>query len=312
MRYTSLGLVGQAQGRGTLWRRHLPPALILVAVALLVLAAARPSAVVVLPMPQQTILLLMDASVSMKAQDVKPNRMKASQQAAEKFVNDLPVNVRVGVIAYGGTAHLVQHPTLNHDDAVAAIADLRFQRSTGIGEAIIVALGTLFPDQEIAVPGTTSERGDRLKSAPIEPQDHETTVRAAPGSYQDAAIVLLTDGQNTSGPSPIDAAQLAADRGVRIFTVGFGTKDGEVIGYQGMRMRVSLDEQTLRNVANLTLGQYFYAGSGSELEAAYDVLKNRVVLEKKRTEIAFAFAGIAALLVAIATVLSLWWSGRVA
>jgi Ca-activated chloride channel family protein len=125
-------------------------------------------------------------------------------------------------------------------------------------------------------------------------------------------IVLLTDGQNTSGPSPLEAAQLAADRGVKILTVGFGTKNGVIIGYSGMRMRVSLDEKTLEDVANLTLGQYFYAGSGEELENVYEALRSRVVLEEQRTEVIFLFAGLAALLVTLASGLPMWWSGRVA
>ena len=135
----------------------------------------------------------------------------------------------------------------------------------------------------------------------------------APGSYGSAAIVLLTDGQNTSGPDPMTAAQMAADRGVKVFTVGFGTKDGEVIGFEGWSMRVRLDERTLQNIANLTQGQYFFfAGSGADLKRVYEALKSRLVIEKRETEVAALFADLAGLFILLAVALSVWWFGKVA
>lgn len=136
--------------------------------------------------------------------------------------------------------------------------------------------------------------------------------RVEPGSYHDAVIVLLTDGENNTGPAPLDVAQLAADRGVRVFTIGLGTKNGVIVGYHGMRMHVRLDDKTLKAIANLTLGQYFFAGSGTELETVYKSLNKRVMLKRRNTEVTFVFAGLAALLVAVAGALSIRWSGRVA
>jgi Ca-activated chloride channel homolog len=133
-----------------------------------------------------------------------------------------------------------------------------------------------------------------------------------PGSYNSAAIILLTDGQRTTGPDPIDAAKMAADRGVKVFTVGFGTKDGEVIGFEGWSMRVRLDEDTLKSIANLTMGEYFYAGTASDLKKVYEALNTKLVLEKKETEITALFAAAAALVALLSAGLSVWWFGRVA
>ena len=125
-------------------------------------------------------------------------------------------------------------------------------------------------------------------------------------------IVLLTDGQNTAGPDPMDAAQMAASRGVKIFTVGFGSRDGGVISFEGWSMRVRLDEDTMKKVANLTQGEYFYAGSGTDLKKVYEALQSRLVFEKKETEITALFTYLAGVLMLLATALSLWWFGRVA
>ena len=132
-----------------------------------------------------------------------------------------------------------------------------------------------------------------------------------PGSYTSAAIILLTDGQRTTGPDSIEAAQLAADRGVRVFTVGFGTPAGETIGFEGWSMRVRLDEETLKTIANMTRGQYFYAGTATDLKKVYDSLNTKFLFEKKEMEISALFAGGAGLVALIAAFLSLLWFNRV-
>ena len=134
----------------------------------------------------------------------------------------------------------------------------------------------------------------------------------APGSHPSAVIVLLTDGRNTAGPDPMTAAQMAAERGVKVFTVGFGTKDGEVIRFEGWGMRVRLDETTRQNVADLTRGQYQHAGSGADLKRVYEALKSRLVFEKRETEVTALFADLAGLSMLVAAALSVWWFGRVA
>jgi Ca-activated chloride channel homolog len=309
LRLANLALVKQAAGKSLHWRRHLPPLLLLLGFAALVVAAARPMAVITLPTDQQTIILAMDVSGSMRAADVAPDRISASQVAAKRFAAELPRNVRIGVVAYAGTAQLVQPPTLSREDVAAAIDRFQLQRGTS---GIVISLATIFPKGGIDLSQITGDRNLTLPlSGDIEP-DRKEFKPVAPGSYGSAAIVLLTDGQNTAGPDPMTAAQMAADRGVKVFTVGFGTKDGEVIGFEGWSMRVRLDERTLKNIANLTQGQYFYAGSGADLKRVYEALKSRLVLEKRETEVTALFADLAGLLILLAVALSVWWFGKVA
>ena len=315
VRYASLALVKEALGKATGWRRHVPPALLLLALGVLGVASSRPTAVVTLPTQQQTIILAMDVSGSMRAADVQPNRLQASQNAAKQFITELPRDVRVGVVAFAGTASVVQPPTHSREDVAQAIDRFQLQRGTAIGSGLVIALATLFPDAGIDLSQITGARNmprsmqldrDRNKADPPEFKP------VPPGSYNSAAIILLTDGQRTTGPDPIDAAKMAADRGVKVFTVGFGTKDGEVIGFEGWSMRVRLDEDTLKNIANITRGEYFYAGTAADLQKVYEALNTRLVLEKKETEITALFAAAAALLALLSAGLSVWWFGRVA
>jgi len=308
VRFASLALVKQAAGKGPGWRRHLPPLLMLMAVATLIVAAARPVAVVKLPSQQETIVLAMDVSGSMRATDVQPSRLVAAQEAAKAFVNDLPRSVRVGIVSFAGTAAVVQPPTLNHEDIFAAIDRFQLQRATAIGSGIVLSLATLFPDADIDLSDVTGARamppspGDKPKKA---------VVPVPPGSYGYGAVILLTDGQRTTGPDPMDAAKMAADRGVKVYTVGIGTKEGEVIGFEGWSMRVRLDEDTLKQIAVATRGEYFYAGTASDLKKVYQSLSARLIVEKKETEIGSLFSAAAAVLVVLAAGLSLAWFGRV-
>ncbi len=308
LRYASLSLVKQAMGKGPGWRRHLPPALLLLAIATLLVATARPTAIITLPTQQETIVLAMDVSGSMRAADVLPNRLVAAQEAAKAFIKDLPRSVRVGVVSFAGTAAVVQPPTQSREDVVAAIDRFQLQRGTAIGSGIVLSLATLFPDAGIDLSQITGARNMPL--APGEKPKKEFTP-VAPGSYGSGAIILLTDGQRTTGPDPMDAAKMAADRGVKVFAVGIGTKDGETIGFEGWSMRVRLDEETLKNITNLTRAEYFYAGTASDLKKVYQSLSTRLVVEKKETEISGLFAAAGALLVVLAAGLSVAWFGKV-
>ena len=312
LRLANLTLAKQAAGKSTSWRRHLPPTILLLGFAALIVAGARPMAVVTLPTEQQTIVLAMDVSISMRAADIAPNRISASQVAAKRFAAELPRNVRIGVVAYGGMAQLVQAPTLSREDVTAAIDRFQLQRGTAIGSGLVLALATIFPKGGIDLLQITSDRSPMPTLNGDNEADRHEFKPVAPGSYSSAAIVLLTDGQNTTGPDPITVAQMAADRGVKVFTVGFGTKSGEVIDFEGWSMRVRLDERTLQSVANLTQGQYFYAGSGADLRLVYEALKSRLVLEKRETEVTALFADLAGLLILLAAALSVWWFGKVA
>ena len=309
LRYASLSLVKEAIGAGLAWRRHLPPALLLIAITALLLAMARPAAVVTLPSAEKTIVLAIDVSGSMAATDVLPDRMTAAKEAAKAFIAELPRSVRIAVVQFAGTAAVVQAPTLSRDDVVAAIDRFQLQRGTAIGSGLVLSLATLFPDAGIDLSQITGQRA--MPRAPGDTPKPEF-VPVAPGSYSSAAIILLTDGQRTTGPDPIDAAKMAADRGVRVYTVGIGTKEGEIIGFEGWSMRVRLDEETLKSIATLTRADYFYAGTAQDLKQVYQGLSTRMIVEKKETEISALFAAFAALLVMAAAGLSLWWFGRVA
>jgi len=313
LRYAGLNMVKEAVGRGQSLRRHIPPLLFLIALLAMLIAMARPTAVVTLPSQHQTIILAMDVSGSMRAVDVEPNRLSASQAAAKAFVADLPSSVRVGVVSFAATASVVQMPTHDHKDVIAAIDRFQLQRGTAIGSGIIVSLATLFPDAGIDVSallyGRDSPRGTPLDQSRKAEKPAFTPV--APGSYNSAAIILLTDGQRTTGPDSLDAAKMAADRGVRVFTVGFGTIGGETIGFQGWSMRVRLDEETLKGIAKITHGEYFYAGSAGDLKKVYESLNSRLVLEKQDIEISALFAAAAAAAALGSAVLSLLWFSRI-
>ena len=311
IRYANLSLVKEALGRGAGWRRHVPPALFLLGLTALMIAVARPTAVITLPSQHETIILAMDVSGSMRAADVDPNRLTASQVAAKAFVSEQPRSARIGVVSFAGTAALVQPPTQNREDIIAAIDRFQLQRGTAIGSGIIVSLAAIFPDAGIDIGQLTYGREPR--SQPI---DQKKDGKAAfkpvpPGSYPSAVIILLTDGQRTTGPDSIEAAKMAADRGVRVFTVGVGTPQGEIIGFEGWSMRVRLDEETLKQIANITHGEYFYAGNAVDLKKIYENLNSRLVMEKKETEISALFAGLGALLAVIAASLSVLWFHRI-
>lgn len=312
VRLASIAVAKAAAGRGPGWRRHVPPALLLLALAALLLAVARPTAVLTLPMAERTIMLAMDVSGSMRAEDVKPNRLVASQEAAKAFVNNLPREVRVGVVSFAGTAAVVQAPTTSRDDVVKAIDRFQLQRGTATGSGIILSLATLFPDDGIEIQHVTGQRNFE-SSKPIGRKDApKPSQPVAPGSYNSAAIIMLTDGQRTTGPDPLDAAKMAADHGIRVYTVGIGTTSGDTIGFEGWSMRVRLDEETLKNIAVLTHGEYFYAGTAEDLKKVYERLSSRMVVERKETEVTALFAAAGALLAVLAAGLSLWWFGRVA
>ena len=305
-----------------------PPVLMLLAMVAAVLAAARPTAVVTLPSRQQTIMMAMDVSLSMRARDVEPNRLVAAQTAAKDFVRELPPELRVGIVAFAGTATLVQPPTRNRDDVVAAIDRFEMQRATATGSAIMVSLATIFPDQGIDVEsavfgggggrdwaqrdgkardGNANRPGAREgKSAgkPFEP--------VPPGSYKSAVIILLSDGRRTTGPDPIETARMAADRGVRIYTVGFGTQKGGEVDIGGYSMYMRLDEEALKTIADVTRGEYFYAGTAADLRKVYADLSSRLVLEKAETEVTALLAALAAALAVASAALSVKWYGRIA
>ena len=312
LRYASLSIVKEALGPGQTIRRHIPPALFLLALAAMLVAAARPQAVVTLPSNQQTIILAMDVSGSMRATDVQPSRLVAAQNAAKAFLGELPRHVKVGIVAFAGSAQVAQLPTTNREDLVTAIDRFQLQRATATGNAIVISLATLFPDAGIDLQslqgGRERQRGFAIDA---ERKEKKEFTPVPPGSYSSAAIIMLTDGQRTTGVDPLEAAKMAAERGIRVYTVGIGTVDGETIGFEGWSMRVRLDEETLKAIATKTSADYFYAGTANDLKKVYETLSSRLTVEKRETEVSALFAMAAAVLALLSAGLSVLWFNRI-
>ncbi len=323
--YSNLALVKQAV-QTLSWRRHIPPALMLAAFALLLLAMARPSAEVSLPSRVATVMLAMDVSGSMRANDVNPSRIAAAQAAAKAYIKDQPRDVRIGIVAFAATALLVQTPTTDHAALTSAIDRFELQRGTAVGSGILVALSTLFPLDSFPINQFNSSNfggygrwgnydfRDRYGGTALgergtaPPKKH---VPVEPGSYKNAVVILLTDGQTNAGYVPMDAARIASEYGVRVYTVGFGTAHGNIVGFGGFSMRAQLDEDALKKIADMTRARYFHATSAEDLKAVYDVLSRQLVVETREMEITAFFAAAAALFMLAAAGLSLAWFHRI-
>lgn len=326
LRYPSLALIRQAEP-GPAWRRHIPPALMLVAFTFLLLAMARPAAEVSLPSRVATVMLVMDVSGSMRATDVNPSRIMAAQTAAKAYIKDQPRDVRIGIVAFASTALLVQSPTTDHAALNSAIDRFELQRGTAVGSGILVALSTLFPQEDFPINQFNSGNfggygrwgnydfrdryggvalGERPGGAP------HKHVPVEPGSYKNAVVILLTDGQTNAGYDPVEAARMAGEYGVRVYTVGFGTTRGNIVGFGGFTMRAQLDEEALKKIADMTKARYFHATSAEDLKAVYNVLSRQLVVETREMEITAFFAFLAALCMLGAAGLSLAWYHRIA
>jgi Ca-activated chloride channel family protein len=316
--YASLSLVREALDRRQTIRRHVPPLLFLLALVVMLVAVARPAAVVTLPSQYQTIVLAIDVSGSMRATDVMPNRLVAAQAAARTFVAEQPRRTRIGVVAFAGTAALVQPPTHSREDILAAIDRLQVQRATAVGSAILISLKAIFPDVEFDL-RSSNPRPEAARQAglgaPLAPgdgrPDKPVFTPVPPGSYTSAVIILLTDGRTTTGPDPVESARMAAERGIRVFTVGVGTAEGGILAQEGWSMRVRLDEDALKKIADATRGEYHYAGTATDLTKIYQALTAKVVTERKETEITALFSAAALALALASGLLSVLWFHRI-
>lgn len=316
--YSSLRVVREAMGPS--WRRHVPPALVFAALALLLLALARPSASVPLPWARSTIWLAIDISRSMRVQDVQPSRMVAAQDAAKAFLAEAPKHVEVGLVTFAGNAQVAQRATLDRPSLVGAIDAIQMQFGTAIGSAIVVCLAEMFPDHGIDLSEMTfgwsraqgaagTPRGLGESRADKVPPKEITPV--PPGSHESGAIILLSDGRRTTGVDTIEAAKMAADRGVRIYVVGLGTPDGHAAsGGDGMAMYLQLDEPTLKHVAQMTGGEYHHAGTAERLREVYQKLGSKLQVSKRDTELTGLLALVAGLLLVGGAGLSVLWFGR--
>ena len=306
LRYASLSLVREALGRGPGRKRHVPAALLLTALFFMLLATARPQTVVTVPVQEGTVILAMDVSGSMLAEDVQPNRMEAAKDAAKAFVAKQGNDVKIGIVAFTGDAQIVQTPTNDKDLVVAAIERLHPQRATAIGRGILASLDAIFEDSESTPPSVAALARLAGQSvggtpAPLPQGVHDTS----------ASIVLLSDGQNNQFPAPQQIIDEAVSRGIRIYTVGLGSPEGTVLRIQGRAVRTRLDEDTLKQIAEITDGQYFNASNAADLRAVYENLTTQLVFRNEKTEITAYLTALAAILMLIAVALSLLWFQRI-
>jgi Ca-activated chloride channel family protein len=308
LRFPDMDLIKQAAAGRKAWRRHVPPALLFLALIVMFLAVARPSAVLTLPAERAVVVLAIDVSGSMRAADVPPDRMTVAKDAARAFVAAQPRTTRVGLVAFSTSAMIAEDPTIVRADVLAAIDNLRPQMYTAAGSGLVAALQAIFPDDPLDLSRLSPARSE-LQPAPLgtlkETEEEGPGFKPVPaGSNTSAAIVLLSDGRTNVGVEPLDAARLAADRGVRVFTVGFGTAEGGFVDFGGGWMRTQLDEETLKAIAEITGGEYFYARTASDLRGAYETLTTQFAAETRRTEVT-AFGAALAL---VFLVLAIGWS----
>lgn len=309
VRYSSLSLVRAALSKQSHLRRHLPFALFLFAFISLVVALSRPVAKVNVPINQSTVILTIDSSRSMRQTDIFPSRLEAAQQAALAFVTAQQSKVQIGVVAFARFAELIHPPTNDEESLKVAIRSLSTGRGTAIGSGIIEAIEAIADiDSSVAplIPNTGSD--DQSSKVPE-------------GYFSPNIIVLLTDGVNYGGPPPLEAAQMAADRGIRVYAIGFGTETGDSNfsgppgqggggdnqSFNGGFFRRGIDEATLREIAFQTGGEYFYATSAGELQSVFENLPTYFITREEMTEISFAFTAAGALLAAAASILALLW-----
>jgi Ca-activated chloride channel family protein len=294
-----LELVQGGLGRGPGIRRHVPLAIFLIGLSILLFALARPQAVVSLPRIEGTVILAFDVSGSMAAADLQPTRMEAAKAAAREFVQRQPASVQIGVVAFSGSGFAVQSPTNDQEAILASIDRLTPELGTSLGQGILVSLETIARADGNAPP---LNGGDQSPSP--------TPTPFPEGTYTSAAILLLTDGENTAPPDPFAAAQAATDRGVRIYTVGVGSAAGTILDVNGFTVHTQLDEAALQQISAITDGEYFRAENEQDLETIYENIDLELVSNPEEMEITSLLAGASILILLIGGAFSLVWFGR--
>jgi Ca-activated chloride channel homolog len=301
-RYGSLGLVQDAVGRGIGFRRHIPAMIFLAGITILLFALARPQATMGVPKIEGTVMLTFDVSGSMAAEDLQPTRMEAAKAAARQFVEKQPTGISIGVVVFSDGGISVQPPTDNRDETLATIDRLVPRRGTSVGNGILVALNTIAVDAGDPPILNTSDLSQDPAVEPIE---------APQGWYPSAVVVLFTDGENNQEPDPAIAAELAADLGVRVYTVGVGTTAGATIEVEDMTVHTSLDETLLQYIAFETGGMYYNAGNEEELDRIYNDLEPKLSIKPEEIEMTSVFAGLGMIIFLMGGLLSLLWFGHV-
>jgi Ca-activated chloride channel family protein len=300
--YGSLGLARGAAGGVPGLRRTLPPVFFLVSLAILLVALARPQAVVALPKVEGTVILAFDVSGSMAADDIQPTRMDAAKAAVSDFVKHQPLYVQIGVVAFSDNGLSVQVPTSDQGAVLAAIQRLTPQRGTSLAQGILASL------KAIAVGNSGGPPSEIYSNLLLTPTPTPTPMPQ--GTYTNAAIILLSDGENNEAPDPLVAAQMAAQRGVRIYTVGLGSPTGTTVHINGFSIHTQLDEATLQQIAQLTSGVYYNAQNEKDLHKVYADLSTQLVIKPEKTELTSLFAGAGLVILLIGGLFSLLWFSR--
>ena len=322
VQYSSLALILEALPDRSDWRRHLPLMLFLLALASLILALARPITALRVPATNTTIILAMDVSLSMCSSDIPPNRLSVAQQAAETLIQNKEPGMQIGIVAFSGLAELVAPPTTDKEVLLKAVHNLRAGRRTAIGSAILRSIDAIAEIDEAVAPTNVFLSLDEDTFSPVQK-----------GVFQPDIIVLLTDGASNRGTAPLDAAQAAVDRGLHIYTIGYGTEEGApfictpmqlagiefeegfgggffgggIAGASGGRFQRGLDEETLKQIAAITEAEYYLAESAEELLDVFAEIPSQLSTIKVTTEISAAFTGIGAILLLVAIGLSQRW-----
>jgi Ca-activated chloride channel family protein len=283
-------------------RRHIPVTLFMAGLTMLLVALARPQTVVSLPRIEGTVILAFDVSGSMAADDWDPTRMEAAKAAARAFVEQQPPRVRIGVVAFSDSGFMVQAPTNDQEAILSTIDRLAPESGTSLANGILASLN--------AIAAADAEPAPR-RYTNLTPTPTPTPTPVPAGTYAPAAIVLLTDGENNASPDPLDAAQAAADRGVRVHTVGIGSAAGTTLEVEGFIVHTRLDEGLLRHISALTGGAYANAENEQDLRAIYENLDPQLVVRPEQMEVTSLFAGASILILLIGGTCSLLWFGRV-
>jgi Ca-activated chloride channel family protein len=313
-RYSSLALIRAAGPRSSRIRRHLPFALFAAALGVLAFAMARPAAILAVPSGERTIILTIDVSRSMCSTDIQPTRLQAAEDAAAGFIQREAGRSQIGIVAFSGFGETIQEPTHDQQRLLDAVRSLTTGRRTAIGSGILESINAISDVDPSVAPAVTDSSGG-TEPAPV-----------PKGAYAPAIVVLLTDGASNAGPLPVDAAQQATDRGIRVFTIGFGTENGGELaacgpgfvgrepggfgggfGGGGAGFRRGIDEDTLRNVADLTGGEYHSAESAGELSQVFDNLPSNIIVKHEVLELSAVFVGLAALAAGGALLLARLW-----
>jgi Ca-activated chloride channel homolog len=290
----ALGLVApEATARG--WRRHVAPALVLASLVLLLAALARPEATVPQPRREGTVILAVDVSSSMTAADIAPTRLEAAKTTARDFVQRQPPTVRIGVVAFSGSALVVQEPTADRPSVIAAIDRLTAQGGTALGRGLQTSLSAIVGKPVLVDAPSNS----------VEPQGPDL------GYHGSAAVVLLSDGENTVDPDPVDVAALASSAGVRVYPIGLGKPEGTVLDIDGFQVATALDEPMLREIASRTDGRYFAATDEQALASVYQSIELAWTASAEHIELTALLAAVAAILLLLGCGLSFTWFGRV-